>query len=198
MNYLAHAFLSFNHPQVLLGNMISDFVKGQLQYQYPAAVQAGIVLHREIDRFTDAHPATKEMAAIFKPQYRLYSGAIADVLYDYYLANDRSLFESREQLMLFTEQCFKDLQANEKWFPTRFASMFSYMREQNWLYHYQFHWGVQKSLQGLTKRAKYMPDSKPAFELFLANEAIFKNCYQAFFPDVKKHAIQIMAQFSID
>ena len=29
MNYLAHAYLSFNDPEILVGNMISDFVKGK-------------------------------------------------------------------------------------------------------------------------------------------------------------------------
>ena len=28
MNYLAHAYLSFGNEPVLIGNMISDFVKG--------------------------------------------------------------------------------------------------------------------------------------------------------------------------
>jgi acyl carrier protein phosphodiesterase len=29
MNYLAHAYLSFGEPDILAGNMISDFVKGK-------------------------------------------------------------------------------------------------------------------------------------------------------------------------
>jgi hypothetical protein len=29
MNYLAHAYLSFNEPDILVGNLISDFVKGK-------------------------------------------------------------------------------------------------------------------------------------------------------------------------
>jgi acyl carrier protein phosphodiesterase len=29
MNYLAHAVLSFQQPDILTGNMISDFVKGR-------------------------------------------------------------------------------------------------------------------------------------------------------------------------
>lgn len=29
MNYLAHAYLSFDEPEILVGNMISDFVKGK-------------------------------------------------------------------------------------------------------------------------------------------------------------------------
>jgi acyl carrier protein phosphodiesterase len=42
MNFLAHAYLSFNNPEILVGNMISDFVKGSRQFQYPEAIQNGI------------------------------------------------------------------------------------------------------------------------------------------------------------
>ncbi len=35
MNYLAHAYLSFNDPEILVGNMISDFVKGKKKFDYP-------------------------------------------------------------------------------------------------------------------------------------------------------------------
>ena len=60
MNYLAHAYLSFNHPEILTGNMISDFVKGKKKFDYPTTIQKGIMLHRAIDQFTDTHEATKE------------------------------------------------------------------------------------------------------------------------------------------
>ncbi len=65
MNYLAHAYLSFNQPEIFLGNMISDFVKGKTKFGYPPGIQNGIALHRAIDEFTDAHPATKKAAAFF-------------------------------------------------------------------------------------------------------------------------------------
>ena len=42
MNYLAHACLSFGKPDILLGNMINDFIKGKKQFDYPAAIQKGI------------------------------------------------------------------------------------------------------------------------------------------------------------
>ena len=53
MNYLAHAYLSFNDQEILTGNMISDFVKGKKKFDYPSRIQAGINLHRLIDNFTD-------------------------------------------------------------------------------------------------------------------------------------------------
>ncbi len=79
MNYLAHAYLSFNDPEILVGNMISDFVKGKKKFDYPTGIQAGIMLHRIIDTFTDNHPCTGK-AKSFSAPLRLYSGAFIDVV----------------------------------------------------------------------------------------------------------------------
>lgn len=61
MNFLAHAHLSFNNPEILVGNLISDFVKGKKQYNYPQRIHKGILLHRAIDQFTDEHPANQSL-----------------------------------------------------------------------------------------------------------------------------------------
>ena len=71
MNYLAHAYLSFNNTDLLVGNMISDYVKGKKQFEYPAAIQAGIKLHRAIDEFTDTHQTTFEIKKYFTVLARL-------------------------------------------------------------------------------------------------------------------------------
>lgn len=188
MNYLAHAYLSFGHKDVLAGNMISDFVKGKKQFDYPPGIQAGIQLHRAIDQFTDGHPATKKMAAVFKPHYRLYGGAFADIVYDHFLANDKSQFATADQLLLFTRQTYAQLEENENYFPPPFAGMFPYMRSQNWLYNYQFDSGIQKSFQGLARRAAYIPESGTAFDLFLNNKELLQEQYDEFFHSVKSFA----------
>src|SRR6476661_6748477 len=92
-NYLAHAYLSFNDPAVLVGNMVSDFVKGKARFAFSGRIQHGSMLHRHIDSFTDSHDATRNAMKFFKPDYRLYSGAIVDVLYDHFLANDPTIFD---------------------------------------------------------------------------------------------------------
>jgi acyl carrier protein phosphodiesterase len=38
MNYLAHAYLSFNEPEILTGNMISDFVKGKKKFEFSLTI----------------------------------------------------------------------------------------------------------------------------------------------------------------
>ena len=75
--------------------MISDFVKGRKKYDYPQEIQHGILLHREIDNFTDTHPATKTAKEIFRPAYRLYAGSFIDVVYDHFLALDENEFTEK-------------------------------------------------------------------------------------------------------
>jgi acyl carrier protein phosphodiesterase len=188
MNYLAHAYLSFNNPQLLLGNIISDFVKGKQQYNYTIDVQKGIQLHRYIDRFTDTHEATKAAAAIFKPVYRLYATAFIDVVYDHFLALDKSVFLEADVLHAFTQQVYEQLQVQAMQMPPRFEAMFHYMKQENWLFHYRDQWGIQRSFEGVVRRAAYLSESDTAFKLFEAHYDKLKECYDRFFPSVKNMA----------
>ncbi|MCY7290602.1 MAG: ACP phosphodiesterase [Ferruginibacter sp.] len=188
MNYLAHAFLSFNNTDLLVGNMISDYVKGKKQFEYSASIQAGIKLHRAIDEFTDTHEATFEIKKYFKPAYRLYAGAFTDVVYDYFLANDANEFTNHNSLKIFTQKTYKMLEGQTVHFPEKFAAMFPYMQAQDWLYHYQFNEGMQKSFGGLARRAKYMEETDTAYQIFLTNKDSIKAWYNIFFPQVKLFA----------
>jgi acyl carrier protein phosphodiesterase len=187
MNYLAHAYLSFEQPEILVGNMISDFVKGKKRYDYPEGIQLGITLHREIDLFTDEHPALKSVKDIFRPAYRLYAGALVDVVLDHFLSTDKNEF-TEEKLDVFTKETYNTLNKYTEFFPEKFSAMFPYMKAQNWLFNYRHHWGIEKSLGGLVRRSKYMTESETAFRLFNENYEKFEKCYRIFFPEVKNLA----------
>ena len=188
MNYLAHAFLSFNKRDILAGNAISDFVKGKAKFNYPQEIQKGIHLHRLIDNFTDHHPVTAIAKSFFRPQYRLYSGAFTDVVYDHFLALDEKQFEEYNGLEIFSQNVYESLEINFSLFPPRFQKMFPYMKSQNWLYNYRFKEGVRKSFEGLAYRAAYLNESAVAFEIFNQYYHELENCYLNFFPELKKFA----------
>lgn len=188
MNYLAHARLSFNIPGVLTGNMISDFVKGKKQFDYTAAIQKGIQLHRAIDAFTDSHDATLQMREYFRPHYRLYAGAFCDVVYDHFLANDVTEFESDTVLKNFAAAVYRQLDADEAVLPDYFKQMLPYMKTQDWLYNYKSMGGIEKSLNGLVRRSKYLTESETAFEIFKTQYASLKLLYNQFFPQIKSFA----------
>jgi len=183
MNYLAHAYLSFHEPEILVGNMISDYVKGKKKFDYSPGIQKGMDLHRAIDTFTDNHAVTKKAKEIFRPHYRLYSGAFVDVVYDHYLATDKTIF-SDNSLKQFAIDTYRILEPFTAVFPERFAVFFPYMKTQNWLYNYHERWGIEKSLHAVVRRATYLTESATAFRLFEENFDELQQCYDAFFPEL--------------
>lgn len=189
MNYLAHAYLSFNRPHVLVGNMISDFVKGGQKNGYAVSVQQGIVHHRAIDAFTDGHPATAKAKQLFRPQYRLYSGPLVDIVYDHFLANDEKEFPGAS-LLSFTKEVYQILEEEAAHLPLRFLPVFTYMKMENWLYNYRTLNGIEKSLRGLVRRAAFISDSTAAVELLHTHYNALRDCYAEFFPAVKQFAKQ--------
>ncbi|MFY7880620.1 MAG: ACP phosphodiesterase [Lacibacter sp.] len=183
MNYLAHAYLSFENNEMLTGNLISDFVKGKKQFDYPAGIQKGIQLHRAIDTFTDSHPATQRAKTIFRSAYRLYAGAFVDVVFDHFLAEDEQHFTDAS-LKEFATNTYTALELFSTYFPERFAAMFPYMKKQNWLYNYRSKWGIEKSLGGVVRRSAYLNESDTAYALFQDHYNELKACYQDFFPEL--------------
>ena len=192
MNLLAHAYLSFDQPQILLGNMISDYVKGKKQFDYPAGIQKGITLHRAIDEFTDHHAATKEAKQYFQADYKLYAGAFIDIVYDHFLANDRNEFENEVILNIFSHSTCKTLQENISLLPDKFSKLLPHMQSQNWLYNYRFKEGIEKSFDGLVHRAAYLSESSIAYTIFNEEYKNLQQCYAAFFPSLKSFAIRTL------
>ncbi|MBI3883535.1 MAG: DUF479 domain-containing protein [Sphingobacteriales bacterium] len=188
MNYLAHAYLSFNHPPILVGNMINDFVRGKKQYDYPAEIQKGLILHKNIDTFTDAHPVTAHLKSFFRPQYRLYAGAFGDVAYDHFLAKDKNIFPTDKALKNFSQQVYTMLDDNFDLLPERFQKMMPYMKSQDWLSNYGNADGIKNSFAGLARRAAYLTESDIAFELFNQHYNEIQQCYDDFFPALKSFA----------
>lgn len=184
MNYLAHAYLSFRQPGLVAGNMISDFIKGKKQYDYPPEILRGIKLHRAIDAFTDAHDATRQAKEFFRPAYRLYAGAFTDVVFDYFLATDPTIFPKEETLQLFAAETYNTLQQQYQLLPERFQKMLPYMQQQNWLYNYRFYEGIQQSLGGLVRRSTYLTESATAFAIFKEHQYQLQQCYDVLFPEL--------------
>jgi acyl carrier protein phosphodiesterase len=159
--------------------MISDYVKGKKKFDYPPDIQKGIMLHRAIDTYTDLHEATKEAKKVFRPVYRLNSGAFVDVVYDHFLATDENYF-TKSSLYSFSQQVYSNIDQHLQWLVPKFAIMYPYMKEHNWLYNYRTRWGIEKSMGGVARRAVYLHNSKAAFELFEQHYQLLQDCSRQF------------------
>jgi len=106
LNYLAHIYFSDSCRQVAVGNFIGDFVKGRRYKAYPSGIRKGILLHRQIDHFTDNHPAFKETVELLRPSFGRYSGIMADMYYDYLLASDFDRYGNGRSLDQFARNFY--------------------------------------------------------------------------------------------
>lgn len=183
MNLLAHAYLSFDQPNVLIGNFIGDFVRGKIHEQFERDIVTGILLHREIDSFTDKHTLVKEAQEILKPKFSRYSSVITDMYFDHFLAKNWHDYHS-ESLEDFTKSVYELLEANRSILPQKFLIPFKYMRDENWLKSYATKAGIQRSFTGLSYRTSFDSKMEEAPQFLEENYAVFEAYFKQFFAEL--------------
>lgn len=197
MNYLAHIYLSGNDDDLLLGNFIGDFVKGQSWKSLPKRVGQGVLLHRFIDDYTDHHPICADLRSDLHPLVGKYAGVALDMLFDHFLASDWSLFEDKYALEDYTQQAYQRLEKRRDEMPDRAAFMFRVMREQDWLTGYRYPGGLQRALNGLYRRSG---KRATGFEGLLAHEQLdlrrMRFAFRRFFPDLCRNSLLKINSFA--
>lgn len=183
MNYLAHAYLSFQRTDILVGNMLGDFVKGKRYLEFPPNLQRGILLHRAIDRYTDAHEVVLRGIDLLKNDMRLSAGVFIDMTFDHFLANDPQHF-NEDSLRVFTEEVYKSLSTHHHHFDEKMSQFFGYMKEYNWLFHYRSQEGLERTVRGMCRRYPRLGDADRTVEALFAQLPSLQTVYQAFFPDL--------------
>jgi acyl carrier protein phosphodiesterase len=122
MNYLAHLFLSENHPESQIGSLLADFIRtsnSTLRLHYNQNISTAVILHREIDRFTDAHDDVTSAVRFFFPKFRHYSRIVVDILFDHFLTVHWSDF-SGQSLDSFVENVYRLFQNLPVELPEKF------------------------------------------------------------------------------
>tara|TARA_R110002072_G_scaffold172324_1_gene326328 strand:- start:9164 stop:9757 length:594 start_codon:yes stop_codon:yes gene_type:complete len=153
MNFLAHIYLSGNDNELIIGNFIADGIKGKKYKKFSPGIQKGILLHREIDTFTDAHPIVRQSTKRLHKNYGHYSGIIVDILYDHFLAKNWSRY-SDIRLDVFVENFYQLLRDSFEILPTRIQKMMPYMIADNWLLSYATIEGISKILYQMNYRTQ--------------------------------------------
>ncbi|AUC81812.1 ACP phosphodiesterase [Lacinutrix sp. Bg11-31] len=153
MNFLAHIYLSGNNEDITIGNFIADGIRGKKYQKYPKDIQTGILLHRQIDTFTDAHKTVRVSTKRLHENYGHYSGVIVDILYDHFLAKNWMHY-SDVPLAEYIDNFYTSLQNNFEVLPARIQKMMPYMIADNWLLSYATIEGIGKVLVGMNKRTQ--------------------------------------------
>lgn len=195
MNFLAHIYLSGSNKEVIIGNFIADGIKGKNYNYYPTDVKIGILLHREIDTFTDAHPIVKQSTKRLHKKHRHYSGVIVDMFYDHLLAKNWNQY-SDVPLESFATNFYEIVQEASDSLPDRIQYMLSYMIPNNWLVSYASKEGIAKALSGLSRRVTSENNMHEAIHDLEAHYDQFQQEFTGFFSELRIFAAEKLIELN--
>ena len=187
MNYLAHLFLSGNSTGVRIGNFIGDHVRGNDFQDYHIDIRNGILLHREIDSFTDKHLLFKDSARRLQPKFRKYSVVIVDMFFDHFLAANWSNY-SLLALPDFVDMAYEELEDHFEVLPLSAQRMLPHMINHNWLVSYGSLEGLDKALTGLSRRTRFSSQMEDAAEELHKDYDLYKAEFDDFFPQLMERS----------
>lgn len=184
MNFLAHLFLSENNTNILIGNFIADGIIGNRFNHLPKEIQHGILLHREIDTFTDHHEIVRKSKRRLHDRYGHYKGVVIDLFYDHFLALNWSNY-SEIPLDVYVNSVYNLLKNNDDLLPEKTKNLLPYLIEYNWLYNYQFFDGMEAILTGMNKRTQLKSNMNLAIEDLKNLHQEFEEDFTHFFKDLR-------------
>jgi len=187
MNYLAHSYLAAGSDEFLLGSFLGDFVGGKIKNRYSKTIEQGIVFHRKVDTYTDAHASTADCRKQFSSYRRRYAGVIVDICYDHFLSKYWTTYASVD-LGEFASHVYTVIQTYSSILPPRLQDVLPRMQRQNWLLTYGTLNGVRITLERISKRVS---DNNPligSIEEVIENYDRLEKNFLRFFPDLIEFA----------
>ncbi len=185
MNYLAHAFLSNNNKDLLVGNFIADHVRGNNFDGFSPQIIEGIYLHRRIDAFADAHTQFKKSKRIFYTSYEKYSGILIDIYFDYFLAKS-FISHSNIALHVFSENVYKIYTEHNAILPKSSMQFLGYVIKNDIYTAYSSIQGIEKVLRHLSHRINHRVMLNDSIPLFLENEKELQANFEVFVDEAKQ------------
>lgn len=187
MNFLAHIYLSGDNDLMKIGNFMADGIHGKNFDAFPLEIQKGIILHRSIDTFTDAHPIFRQSTKRLHANYHHYSGIIVDIFYDHFLAKNWSTY-SDEKLENYSERFYQSLRDNYDLLTLKTQKMLPYMIDHNWLLSYQTIENIENVLARMDTRMKYDSNMRFSVAELKTFYVEFESEFTAFFKELIVHS----------
>ncbi len=165
---------------------MADSIRGNSYLDYPDELRKGILLHRYIDTFTDAHPIYRKSKHRLHEKYGHYSGVIMDIVYDHFLAKNWSNY-SDDNLEDYAATFYKLLQDNYDILPDKIKGMMPYMIARNWFVSYASLAGLEMILFQMDYKTKHRANMQEAIVEVQQFYTEFEEEFTLFFEELRKH-----------
>ena len=190
MNHFAHLVLAQSTVESTVGNLLGDFARGLDQASLPAAVQAGLLNHRAVDRFTDAHPLVLEMKRSFGARRRRFAGIALDIYFDHLLINHWDRFEERSLEDLIAG-LYQRMDEGQKMMPHNdMQRVTQRMIEYDWFGSYRDIDAVAEALDRVAGRIRFANDFDNAIEDLQHSHEMILQGFLEFYPQLQRHVTE--------
>ncbi len=183
MNFLAHAYLSFDQPRLVVGNYLGDFVSNRQLPNLHRDIRDGVKLHRAIDQYTDRHPIVKQGTAHLHEHFGKYSPVVLDIYFDFLLSKLWPEYHT-ETLTSFCVKTYQYLRAHQHEMPEIWSQRMLRMTDHRWLENYQTYEGLDRVFRYLAKKAKFPSNLALAADILPALEDHLELIFVGFFPQL--------------
>lgn len=190
MNFLAHLALAGPSDVSRIGNLLGDFEKGTpdtLRARLPEDIVAGIIMHRRIDAFTDAHRHFREARKLLSPSRRRFAGIVVDIFFDHFLTLHWSRYHP-DSVSTFIQNIYATLDNNVHLLGTEFAPLLPRIKSENWLAAYGNEAGLELTLNRVASRSSRLAPLSESILDFHQNREAFEQAFLAFYPLVRQKA----------
>ena len=197
MNFLAHIYLSGDDELVTLGNFMADGIKGKQYKKFSPRLKKGILLHRSIDTFTDAHPTVRQSTRRLHAKYSHYSGVIVDILYDHFLAKNWQQY-SKVPLEQFVSDFYDSLDRHYDVLTNPIQHMIPHMIADNWLLSYAKISGIATVLHNMNRRTRNRSGMDRAVEDLQEHYTDFEHEFTSFFEELRAFSAERLEELNTE
>ena len=192
MNFLGHLFLAGDDPELVVGGLMGDFVKGRLTPgRFPEGISRGIALHRRIDSAAGRNLDFLASKHRLDGRFGLYRGVLVDLFYDHFLAREWERYHP-DPLAEFIARCHRQALAFEEILPSRLAGFLPAIFTEL-LPSYREPAGIERALQRMAaRRDRPSPLAEGAGELGRHYQEL-KADFQRFLPAMAAEVERFLA-----
>ncbi|NHI01281.1 ACP phosphodiesterase [Oceanimonas sp. MB9] len=183
MNYLAHLHLAELSHTSLAGALLGEYARGGVDTSLPASLQIGIMLHRRIDSFTDAHALHAARVRALPPPFRRFGGIITDMMFDHFLARHWSRYHALP-LDEFVRQAHERLTPDRHW-PEAMVRLVAGLKQSGMLARYRDFDALLGALARIDQRFKRptpLPRCRPLLEQHYGD---METAFLHFYPELE-------------
>lgn len=190
MNLLVHYLLSGRDSEIVVGNIIADFLKGTYNYTFTPGIEFGIFLHKQIDQFSDNHPIVRNTWKLLSSNFGFYGRVITDIYFDFCLYQHWKKFSAFdfEEDMEYLYYCFR---IHWQVIPPHVRRVVSQIIALQWPKKYTSYHGLIHVFRSMSRRVSFQNNFEHAVDILKNQYNKIEKNFLKFYPEIYNYVTNI-------